>query len=213
MGVSEAAANFAGYLGAKDPQVFYNAINLPETSYAGPQRPNHLVFIGRMVEGKGWETYLRCLAQLRDAGQQVTGQMLGDGAQLQAARDLAAKLKLDDVVDIPGRVSPAQVRQAIAGATLVNPTVLSEGFQTTLLEAIAEGGRVVTFPVPGAQLLEAQGAPVNITSARTVDSLNKAVTAMLRAPKAPASRELLEQWSWPVRARQYQQIAARVLAN
>ena len=139
--------------------------------------------------------------------------MLGDGAQLQAARDLAAQLKLDDVVDIPGRVTPAQVRQAIAGATLVNPTVLSEGFQTTLLEAIAEGGRVVTFPVPGAQLLEAQGAPVNITSARTVESLSKAVTAMLRAPKAPASRELLEQWSWPVRARQYEQIAARVLAN
>ena len=53
LGVSEAAANFAGYLGAKDPQVFYNAINLPETPYTGPQRPNHLVFIGRMVEGKG----------------------------------------------------------------------------------------------------------------------------------------------------------------
>ena len=53
LGVSEAAANFAGRLGAKDPQVFYNAINLPETPYTGPQRPNHLVFIGRMVEGKG----------------------------------------------------------------------------------------------------------------------------------------------------------------
>ena len=129
--------------------------------------------------------------------------MLGDGAQLQAARNLAAQLKLDDVVDIPGRVTPAQVRQAIAGATLVNPTVLSEGFQTTLLEAIAEGGRVATFPVPGAQLLEA----------RTVEAMTKTITAMLRAPKALASRELLEQWSWPVRARQYEQIAARVLAN
>ena len=107
LGVSEAAANFAGRLGAKDPQVFYNAINLPETSYSGPQRPNHLVFIGRMVEGKGWETYLRCLAQLRGAGQQLTGQMLGDGAQLQAARDLAAQLKLDDVVDTPRARHPS----------------------------------------------------------------------------------------------------------
>ena len=43
--------------------------------------------------------------------------------------------------------------------------------------------------------------------------MTKAITAMLRAPKAPASRELLEQWSWPVRARQYEQIAARVLAS
>ena len=100
-----------------------------------------------------------------------------------------------------------------SAATLVNPTVLSEGFQTTLLEAIAEAGRVVTYEVPGARLLHDSGAPVRICPHRTLDSLIATLADALIAPDPLASSELVTQWTWPVRAREYSRIVQDVVRS
>lgn len=213
VGVSEEAAAFAQRLGAARADVFYNAIAPTEGAYTGPDRPRRLVFVGRMVAGKGWDTYLDAVADLRGRGFVIDGVMLGGGSDLDAARQKAAQLGLDDAVRIAGRVSAAQVREELGGATLVNPTLLSEGFQTTLLEAIAERGRVVTFDVPGAQLLRAQGLPVRVTTSRTTEALVEALVAHLESPEILASPELIDAWTWPHRAQQYEGILRDVLAE
>ena len=59
LGVSEQAAAFASRLGGVHADVFYNAITPPQP-HAEPieDRYRHLVFVGRMVPGKGWDTFI-----------------------------------------------------------------------------------------------------------------------------------------------------------
>lgn len=221
LGVSENVVEFVRTLSGAQAEVFYNAI--PEgdaadsSSKASPDaqaardRPGHLVFVGRIVEGKGWDAYLETLAALRAQGRQVTGEVLGDGVQMPQLRLRVSELGLDDVVAVRGRVSQSEVREALRGATLINPTTLSEGFQTSLLEAIAERGRVVTYPVPGAATLQQQGAPIAITTNREISALITTSAAFLDAPGAPAAAELLTAWTWPERAREYVAVCDQVL--
>ena len=213
LAVSPQAADFVKRLGGVDADVFYNAIAPATCTGDVPQRPGHLVFVGRMVAGKGWDTFLEAVAALRDRGVEVDGELLGGGSDLEKARHRATELGLDDVVAVRGRVGQDEVRGALRGATLVNPTVLSEGFQTTLLEAIAEAGRVVTYEVPGARLLHDSGAPVRICPHRTLDSLIATLADALIAPDPLASSELVTQWTWPVRAREYSRIVQDVVRS
>ena len=153
------------------------------------------------------------MAQLRAEGQEVTGELLGTGADLEAARSLITERGLGKYVSAPGRVSADEVRARLAGATLVNPTVLSEGFQTTLLEVLAERGRVVTFTVPGANVLAEQGNPVVITPDRTVESLVTTLHDFLNNPPTLGDPALIDAWTWPVRAREYASIAESLLGG
>lgn len=210
LGVSDAAASFAQVLGASEPGVFFNAIPVTEPRGAVANRPSHLVFVGRVVAGKGWDTFLRAVAGLREQGRDVTGELLGDGQNLQDAMRLADELKLQDIVKVRGRVSPEEVRDVLAGSTLVNPSTLSEGFQTTLLEAIAERGRVVTFAVPSALVLQQQGAPVVITAERTLESLLESLRAFLDSPPPLADPSLITYWTWPTRAVEFKEILEEV---
>lgn len=211
LAVSPQSADFVRHLSGVEAEVFYNAITAPLPGQKHQDRPHHLVFVGRVVDGKGWDTFLEAVAALRRSGLKVDGELLGDGADLPQARQRAQELGLGSVVRIPGRVPPGEVRERLDGATLVNPTVLAEGFQTTLLEAVAEGGRVVTFEVPGARLLRDSGAPVAICPERSTESLVSTLRAFLAAPPAPAAPETITPWTWPVRAQQYSQILQEVL--
>lgn len=213
LGVSPQAAAFARKLGAPAADVFYNAITPPQSVSNVEDRPSHLVFVGRMVPGKGWDTFLDAVAAVRAQGLEFTGELLGDGADLEEARTRIEELGLGDAIQAHGRVSQDEVRLALRGATLVNPTVLSEGFQTTLLEAIAERGRVVTFEVPGAGLLHDQGAPVSICSEPTTEALAAAIQACVEEPLPLADPSMIDAWTWPARAREYAAIAAEVVAN
>lgn len=213
LGVSPQAAAFAKKLGAPQADVFYNAITPPQPVDDVQDHPSHLVFVGRMVPGKGWDTFLKAMHMLRQQGYEVTGELLGDGADLEQAREHIQELGLAETVVARGRVDQEEVRQALRGATLVNPTVLSEGFQTTLLEAIAERGRVVTFQVPGAELLREQGAPVSICEQPTAQALADAICDALEAPLPLADPALINAWTWPARAHEYAEIAEQVLAD
>lgn len=221
LGVSETVVAFVKKLAGVTARVFYNAIaaetteSESETEARRATAANHkrLVFVGRIVPGKGWDTYLDVLSQLRKSGHDLTGEVLGDGANLNELRQRVSSSGLDGVVEVRGRVPQAEVRAALRSATLVNPTTLSEGFQTTLLEAIAEGGIVATYPVPGASTLAAMGAPVAISAESTKESLSATLEALLRQPPAPAPTGFIANWTWPARADEYIEIASDVLSD
>lgn len=214
LAVSEEAVNFVRRLAHVQAQVFYNAITPPEILVGSVQdRPTEFVFVGRVVEGKGWDEFLCLIKQLRDAGYPVSGKILGDGPGMPELKELVRKLELTDVVLVCGRVSPGEVRSALRGATLVNPTVLSEGFQTTLLEAIAEQGRVLTYPVPGAKKLLEAGAPIRITHGRDLKSLVSSAKQFLASPPPLAVPDVIEDWTWPKRSERYIEICEELLAE
>lgn len=207
LAVSEDVARFVRRLSGVEAELFYNAIELLP-SQARPARPSELVFVGRLVAGKGWRTFLETVDALRAQGFDVHGTVLGCGPDEHDARRLAS-----DAVQVIGRVRPEEVAGYLSGATLVNPTTLSEGFQTTLLEALAAGGRVVSYRVPGAQALVDDGAPVTITATRDLAALVESVASVLGNPEPAYPRDKLEKWSWDARSRQFTAIAERLIAQ
>lgn len=206
VGVSEEVVAFVRRLAGVDAEVFHNAIEPPDSVAVAPRR--HAVFVGRMVPGKGWEDFLTAL---RDQPDDVTAELLGDGPDLPELRARAAAMGWGDRLVVRGRVPLTEVYAALAGSVLVNPTRLSEGFQTTLLEALASGGRVVTYPVPGAERLAAEGAPVRIVP-RDAAELGRALTESLDADVRWAP-EAVESWTWPRRAEEYVALAERTVAS
>ncbi len=204
LGVSEQVVGFVERLSGVSAKVFYNAIEPSRSAARPPRRPTHLVFVGRLVPGKGWEEMLDVVNALRTSGHHVTGEILGDGPDRAAVERMVTESGLAEVVAVRGRVDQEQVRSSLSGATLINPTVLAEGFQTTLLESLAEGGRVVTYPVPGADVLRSEGHPVEIVAQQSVEAL---AAAALRVFDADADRDVepgaLGKWFWPARAEEY----------
>lgn len=213
LGVSEDVLRFVKQLSGRDGELFYNAIESPQTASlpVTQVRPSHLVFVGRLVPGKGWDTFIEVTDRLVNAGHDVTAEILGDGPDMPALRTRVSLMSDPSRIAIRGRVAPEEVRVALRGATLVNPTKLAEGFQTTLLEALAEGASVVTYPVPGANALLVQGGPVRITEHQSPDELYSEITQLLAAPPVPAPEGFIDPWTWPERTRQFEQICNRVL--
>lgn len=216
LGVSESVTHFVRRLAGVNAEVFHNAVDavpgegpIPGSSESA-SRPAHLVFVGRLVAGKGWRDFLEVVASLRSDHPELTAEILGDGADMTQLRARISELKLGDIVEVRGRVSQHEVRKALRGATLVNPSTLAEGFQTTVLESVIEGGRVATYRVPSAEVLLTQGANVTITDRKDASALTAAVAAVLRDPGAPAPSELIDGWSWPTRAKQFAEVCSAV---
>ena len=114
-----------------------------------------------------------------------------------AVARLVARLQRTARVRLHGRVGAAALADGLAGALLVNPTVLAEGFQTSLLEVLAAGGAVVTSDVAGARELARDGAPVTLAEA-DVRAVAAAIEARLQ-DAAAFPPESVRRWGWDSR--------------
>ena len=216
LGVSEKVVDFVWQLSGRRATVFYNAIDehvaVPRTEVrpARPEGAIRLVFVGRLVPGKGVDAFVQTVAALVSRGLDVTADVLGDGPERTSTERMIVHAGLSGRIRLRGRVGAGIVRDVLTGATLVNPTTLAEGFQTTLLEALAEGGRVVTYDVPGAALLADQGRPVLIVAEQSGEALADAVIAV---SGAELSRAPMDEWFWPRRATDFIDVINRASAS
>lgn len=208
LGVSEHVISFVSRLsGREDASVFYNAIDPACSSLNRDHRP-HLVFVGRLVPGKGAEAFVEMLRLLRAEGREVDAEILGDGVSRPEIEASIARAGLENHVAVRGRVDGDEVSLALAGAILVNPSTLAEGFQTTLLESLDAGGSVVSYDLPGVRALQRQGHPVRVVNEQGPASLARAVGELLDE----GWRNLpMDDWYWPVRAASYAARAERLV--
>lgn len=217
LAVSEASADFVTRLSAVDARVFHNAIDTaPWLAARGPasEQGDRLTFLGRLVPGKGWETFIEVVAALRQRRHPgLTAAIIGEGIDHGRVQDAVRERGMGSCVAVTGRLSGDALVAAVAGSILVNPTVLSEGLQTSLIESLASGGRVATYPVPGAELLRSMGGPVEICSERTAAAMTAAVERLLDQPREPLAEEAVLEWDWTRRAREYVDILEETLAR
>ena len=110
----------------------------------------------------------------------------------------------------PGHLPPDEVRDALRGAVYVNPSVASEGFQLTLVEALAAGAAVATYPVGVApELAEVPGAAIAIVDLGDAEGLAAAVRTQLAAAVPVPTREQYASWDWDTVADTYVAILRR----
>jgi glycosyltransferase involved in cell wall biosynthesis len=213
LAVSERVAVFVRRLSGVQARIFYNAVDLELWRAAARPARARLVFVGRIVPGKGWPELLDAVAAIRDsAGRPFEVAIYGAGPESDRLQEAIRRRSLGDIVTYRGQVSREVLAAEVAGAILVNPTTLAEGFQTSLIEVLAAGGRVVGYDVAGAGILADDGAPVRVV-APTADALADAVAAELSAPSAPYAADRLARWGWDQRATEYAAVLAEAEAR
>lgn len=206
LGDSEQVVDFVQRLSGVNAHVLYNAIDFdPSTRVPQPRRGDHrVVFIGRLVPGKGWDVTLDALTWLSENRPEisVTADFVGDGPDRTRLEALVAERGILDVT-VHGHVDKDTVMRLLTNAVYVNPTTLSEGFQTTLIEALAVHAQIVTYEVPGTRVLLTDGAPVRLVDSADVAAWARAIADALEhpLPTYPVSR--LRSWLWPARVHDY----------
>lgn len=211
LAVSENVSDFVMKLSGVSSEVFYNAVNLPEQNHISTRgklnETPRFVFVGRLVPGKGADDLISAASVLSQQGMNLRVEIVGDGPESEKLQVLSEKLGLSKQVVFLGETNHEQVMKLLEQSVYVNPTVLSEGFQTTLLEAVSVGAQIVTYQAPGVNQLIQQKAPIHLAKSRSISEL---ATLMKQAAGSPLPRidsKKLETWGWDYRAMQYQIIA------
>lgn len=137
-------------LGPRPPiTVIPNGIGLPAPQSGQSQhpwlaQPTPLVLaIGRLVPQKDFPTLIRALAQLPEPIRLI---ILGDGPLRASLADVASKLGIDHLIDLPGFVpDPTPYLQR---ANVLALSSVAEGFGNVIVEALACGTPVVATDCP-----------------------------------------------------------------
>jgi glycosyltransferase involved in cell wall biosynthesis len=147
--VSRAAGRFARRLGAKDMQHIPNGIEVADKVFGGEfskKEKNSLVFVGRLVYGKGVQDLLFVL---KDIPGDWKLRIVGIGNYQEVLKRRVREYALETNVEFLGLLESAEVHHLLAKSQIfINPTY-TEGFGITTMEAGLEGCAVVASNVGG----------------------------------------------------------------
>ncbi len=174
-----------------------------------PRSPTELLFVGRLVPGKGLDTLLQALPEIRRRHPAVTLSVVGAGPERPRYEALARQLGVTDCVAflgaIPHEALPSYYRRA---ALLVLPS-RQEGLGLVAVEALGCGCPVAASDLPALREVLLDGRAGALF--RPDDPPDLAATvcrqlddAMLRASLAALGRSLaLERFDWRQIMRRY----------
>lgn len=199
---SEFVADFVEQLAGVEAVVLENPIQI-DTWF----RPNNelnkeiksFVFAGRLVSGKGWDTFLELVANASKQNpnlSEIPIHIFGHGPDAEKAISLSKTLGLNSRIQMHGNVTPDTLREFFLNSIYINASVLSEGFQITVLEATAAGARVVTFDVPSAISLLKEGAQIWVAPKGNYEELSRLILEASEARFLPPKIGLFSRWSW-----------------
>lgn len=209
LAISEGAQAFVKRLGGVESTVFHNAIDVATFEPTGPrvEAPHRLVFLGRLVPGKGWEQALHVAEALAPEFPNLEIHFIGDGAERTRLEEELKTSLVSSQATVHGYLGSPEIRDLLTDSILLNPTTLSEGFQTTILEAIVARAAVVSTPVSAAYYLAGLGARVDIVSADEPASWVAATHDLLANGWRQPAPETLDNFDWEHRTREYLAIA------
>lgn len=163
-----------------------------------------LIFVGALTPWYDLDTVLAALAQLRDDGEVVDLEIVGDGSSREAVEASVHRLGLEASVQLRGWLDPAEVQQRLLAARVgVLPLVLKQegldvvGSPLKLYEYAAASLRVIGTDIDGISNAPARGI-VHAYTTGDPTSCAAAIRAALAAPRAEVPEAL---WSWDARAR------------
>ncbi len=148
VGVSQSARVFAGHLGAKNPMVIYNSVDVDfwDIKYQHHSE-EEITFLGRLVEAKGAQDLIKAFHTLNFPNFRLN--IIGDGPHRENLEQLVRDLNLRGRVIFWGELSLNEIRLIFARTTVfVNPSY-SEGLPRSVLEAAAAGLPIVATDIGG----------------------------------------------------------------
>jgi glycosyltransferase involved in cell wall biosynthesis len=179
--VSNAIAETAGRLGARDVQVIPNGIDMP-SALGAEAEPPYALYAGRLSKEKG-------VLELLDATRGLPLVVVGDGPLRRRLPQARGFLPRDELLRL------------LAEAALVVCPSRREGFGMTCLEAMAYGKPVVATAVGGLLDLVVDGETGLLVPARDGPALRGAVERLLGDPDlrrrlGAAGRARAQEFEW-----------------
>jgi glycosyltransferase involved in cell wall biosynthesis len=142
--ISKDAQQFADNVlpGSISKKLLHNAIDLVRFQPLEKQiKSNEITIIGSLVDKKGQQLAIYCIAELKNRGVELHLNILGDGVNRMALQNQIDQLRLQNSVTIHGNVEfPEQFLQS---SSIYLHTAIYEPFGLVLIEAMACGLPVV----------------------------------------------------------------------
>jgi glycosyltransferase involved in cell wall biosynthesis len=99
----------------------------------------HVVFTGRLTRAKNVDVLLKALGRIAAEGISFTANILGDGPELSALKNLTVELKLDSRVEFLGGVEFDKVVEVLGRSGVLVLASQTEGWPKALVEGMAFG--------------------------------------------------------------------------
>lgn len=151
----------------------------PAAAEDGPLR---VLCVGRLAAEKGQGVLIDALRGCRDAGLDVRATLVGAGPRLEALRDRAAALGVDDRIAFPGAVGQDRLRDVYAAADVFCLPSFGEGVPVVLMEAMAMRLPVVASAVGGIPELVEHGVSGLLVAPARADRIVEALEALAGDP-------------------------------
>lgn len=188
---------------------------------ATPRQPTRetvrLLFAGRITTQKGVDVLLQALAQLDPSLPRWSVDVIGTGPELEAYRQLARVLRIDDRVAFRGWLEREELRRLYDDTDMLVFPSRYEGMPNVVLEAIGSGLPVVGTRIAGTEDLVEDGRNGYLVPVEDAAAVARAVAELLvdgekRVRFGQESRRIaLEKWSWEQRAIEFEAEMERVL--
>ena len=152
-----------------------------------PRAEWRIVCAGRLLSVKGQDILIRALPTLAQRFPDVQLELLGDGAQVEAYRQLAAELGVADRVCFAGQVAHRRVLERMAAAAVVVVPSRSEALGAVNIEALAVGTPVVAADVGGIGEVVRDGVDGYLVPSDNAAALGERIGRLLAYPAQRAA--------------------------
>ena len=154
---------------------------------AAPRDAGRIVCAGRLLSVKGQDILIRALPALAQRFPDVQLELLGDGAQYDEYRQLAAELGVAERVCFAGQVAHRRVLERMAAAAVVVVPSRSEALGAVNIEALAVGTPVVAANVGGIGEVVRDGVDGYLVPPDDVGALGERIGRLLADPAQRAT--------------------------
>ncbi|MBN8530817.1 MAG: glycosyltransferase [Alphaproteobacteria bacterium] len=193
-----------------------NMIALEGAPARGQMRqPPVIGVMGRFVAKKGFDVFLRALAELAARGAAFEAVIGGDGEEAEALEKLCAQLGLEGRVRFIGWVEDKRV--FFHDIDIFCLPSLHEPFGIVLLEAMAFGLPIVSTASEGPREIGTDGVDMRLVTVGDAQAMAEALEEMLRVPQkavtlAEAAKARAAEYAYPAGAARIMGACAEIRA-
>jgi colanic acid/amylovoran biosynthesis glycosyltransferase len=157
-----------------------------------------VLFVGRLLHGKGVTLLFEAIAELRRRGLELRATIVGEGPAREELESAACRLGLSRSVRFLGAVGQDDIREIYAAADVFCLPSFAEGIPVVAMEAMAMQLPVVTTRIMGIPELVDDDAQGLLVPPGRADALTEALERLVRAPEerrrmGQAARRKVEQ--------------------